>query len=371
MKGFTSRTIVRRISNSEIQSWKRCRRQWWLAWHRGLRLKSVSPLGALAIGGRIHEALATYYVPEGQTRTDPRETLEFLIELDWAIAGLSALFTAEDRKKFQSEADLQRIMLEGYMEWLAETGADQDFEVIAPEAYVEAELSPSLSDTWDMLILIIGRLDVLLRNHYTNLRLFLDHKTTADINGSIKNLRMNPQMRTYRLLVDLTNPDGRPSMGAVYSMLRKVKRTVRATPPFYHRELLTFNPHELESFKKQLLTVVNEILGTEESLNRDHPIEHHFLVPPTVGDHCNRCVFQRECPMFDDGSRVEDALTNRFTVGEPLHYYGKEDLQRHDRTDAGPVPTGRCTVTSHPLRIEARKDDAGVDGTVTDLGTRR
>jgi hypothetical protein len=338
---------IRRFSNSEIQSWKRCRRQWWLAWARGLQLKHVSPIGALAIGGRIHEALASWYVPEGQPRIDPREALELLLVRDLqAVANVAMI--PEDRKKFDSEADLQRIMLEGYIQWLEETGADQDYDVVAPESYVEAELHHSLSDTWDMLILIIGRLDVELMHRVTGARLFLDHKTTADIKTSIKNLRMNPQMRNYRLLIELTNPGDRPVMGAIYSMLRKVKRTVRANPPFYHREYLTFNPLELDAFKKQLYGTIHEILQAEVILNSMKQ-DHNFIVPPTVGDHCNRCVFQRECPMFDDGSRVEDALASRFIVGEPLHYYGKEDLARHDRTEEGRRGAGDPA----PRRVEA------------------
>lgn len=315
-------TRIRRISNSEIQTYKECPRKWWLAWHRGLRPRRVSPLGALAIGTRIHAALAGWYVPEGEKPRDPLVTLtELLAEASKSLMALNA--TPEEYKIFTNEANLQEIMLEGYMEWVAETGADEPYEVIESESYEERVFMeiPLL----DLRVLIIGRLDVRLRRISDGAIMFLDHKTTASILQSIKGLRMNPQMRIYRtLLHGDTNAPG----GAIYSMIRKVKRSIKANPPFYHREELTFNPHELVNFRRQLQGSIHKILADEENLLMT-PESHHTFVPPTPGSHCSYCPFERACPMFDDGSRVEDFINENFVVGEALEYYGREDLTRH------------------------------------------
>lgn len=341
-------TTIRRISNSEIRTFKECRRKWWLGWVLGYQLKQVTPLGALAIGGRLHEALASYYVPDSVGRADPRQTLELLLARDLAAADGQFLLTVEDRKKWQQEVDLQRIMLEGYVEWLDATGADQDYEVIAPEHYVETKWGAGLGAVWERDLRLIGRLDVLLRHRWTGKLLFLDHKTTASIDASLKdNLQMNPQMRMYWLILQLTS-DMRLA-GALYSMLRKVKRTVRATPPFFGRVELEFNDHELRSFEQQLHGTVGEMLSVENMLQTLPEKYHHTYVPPTQGSHCQRCPFRRECVMFDDGSRVWDAMDNRFKKDEPLSYYGRDELRTYDGTNEN----GRGPVPTYPLRVEA------------------
>ena len=50
-----------RLSNSEIQVFKDCRRKWWLNYYRRLQPKQKDYTGALALGSRIHEALDQHY----------------------------------------------------------------------------------------------------------------------------------------------------------------------------------------------------------------------------------------------------------------------------------------------------------------------
>ena len=50
-----------RLSNSEIQVFKDCRRKWWLGYYRRLQPKLQNFTGALALGSRIHEALDRHY----------------------------------------------------------------------------------------------------------------------------------------------------------------------------------------------------------------------------------------------------------------------------------------------------------------------
>jgi hypothetical protein len=267
-------------------------------------------------------ALAGWYVPRGEKPRDPLVTLtELLTEASKSLMAANA--TPEEYKIFASEANLQEIMLEGYMEWIAETGVDEPYEVIESESYVERVFMEV--PLFDLQVVIIGRLDVRLRRLSDGAIMFLDHKTTASILQSIKGLRMNPQMRMYRTLL---HGDANEPGGAIYSMIRKVKRTIKATPPFYHREELTFNPHELENFQRQLRGSISKIFMDEENLIQA-PEGHHVFVPPTPGSHCSYCPFERACPMFDDGSRVEDFINENFIVGEALEYYGREDLTRH------------------------------------------
>ena len=49
------------VSNSELATFKECRRKWWLNYYRGLTPKNVPMHGPLALGTRIHYALEMYY----------------------------------------------------------------------------------------------------------------------------------------------------------------------------------------------------------------------------------------------------------------------------------------------------------------------
>ena len=50
-----------RLSNSELQTFKDCRRRWWLNYYRRLQPKQKDMTGALALGTRIHAALDAHY----------------------------------------------------------------------------------------------------------------------------------------------------------------------------------------------------------------------------------------------------------------------------------------------------------------------
>jgi hypothetical protein len=52
---------VIRLSNSEIQTFKDCRRRWWLTYYRSLKPRNQDFTGALALGSRIHAALDDHY----------------------------------------------------------------------------------------------------------------------------------------------------------------------------------------------------------------------------------------------------------------------------------------------------------------------
>jgi len=129
------------VSNSEVQTFKRCRRKWWLAFYRGLEPLKKKHTGALQIGTHVHKALAAYYQPEGEPHTDPRDALERVLVEAWTeIEGTvdDELIRNTIASEFSKEANLMRAMIEGYVQWLEESGHDEDLEVVAPEAVLVA-----------------------------------------------------------------------------------------------------------------------------------------------------------------------------------------------------------------------------------------
>lgn len=312
---------VRRISNSEIQSFKTCRRQWWLAWYRGLRFRYEAPIEKKHNGDRVHRALAPYYVPDGVQRVDPREALEEAIREDRdalmneLVASGQLPEESEKYAKLIKLNDLERLMVEGYMEWLAETGEDENLEVVAAETYLEVPI-PGFDDN----IRAVGKIDVRAKYFSNGDRVFVDHKT-ADVMPNLDDLERNEQMQYYELLEDLTPGEENRVVGALYNVLRRVKRTARAKPPFYERHLITHNAQRRESFMRRVLGVVEEMREVELDLNAG--LSHHHVAYPTPSRDCNwRCPFASMCTMFDDGSRVEPMLERYYVAGDPLHYYG-------------------------------------------------
>jgi RecB family exonuclease len=323
---------VRLVSNSEVQTYKDCPRRWWLAWYRGLTQRTADVQSPAATGNRIHAALAAYYVPDGETAADPLRTLEQAQREDLAAfeAQIPTSFDDGDwpgsdkvweleHLSLRSQFDLEHAMISGYMEWIVETGVDVELEVIQSEAYVEAIF---VRPTWS--VKLIGKLDARVIHRVTGRRKFIDHKTVGSLHDPV--LGLNQQMLHYQLIEFLNTDEGQVRCdGALYNMLRKVKRTRASKPPYYARVPIDHNIHELTNYQKQLTHAINALESA--SLALDLKVEHHLVVPARPSRDCVwKCQFFRICRMFDDGSRVEDAVEALYEKRDPLSYYGGRHL---------------------------------------------
>lgn len=307
---------LRYFTNSELSTYKRCRRKWWLAYHRRLRLKARSLVGAAPIGTRVHQALEPWYQPAGVERVDPRTALEAVIHTD--KVALIESWTGEPEhldeqiRQFEKESELCRAMIEGYVQWLEETGADSDFEVIASESAVEYEIAPGVS--------LAGRLDTRVRRIHDGALLFLDHKTTDNFTILTRQLPTAEAMQLYEILQRATNPTER-NAGAIYNMLRKIRRSGTAKPPFYERAEVRFNDFQLESAWYRVLGTIADIQRTEDDLSSSPAHPEMFVYPSPTRDCSWDCEFYLLCPAFDDGSRVDAMIDSLYEVGPLLERY--------------------------------------------------
>ena len=317
---------VRLVSNSEVQSFKWCRRNWWLSWYRGLTLPYENYVSAAATGGRIHEALAVMYVPDGVAPGDPLETLLAVQHRDVQAQALKRLEAYGDDEvkvldevdeKLRQQFDLEQAMIEGYVNWISETGADSDWEVVGAEIYAEAPLEVPRSV---FEVKLIGKLDASVRSRVNGVRRFIDHKTVGSLQDPL--LGLNQQMLHYHLIQWLSTPEGEKRCeGALYNMLRKVKRSRASKPPYYARHTINHNRHELETYRAKVTGVITDIINVEHWLEQE--VSEQQLVYPTPSRDCTwKCQFLKVCRMFDDGSRVEAALEELYVQRDPLHYYG-------------------------------------------------
>jgi superfamily II DNA or RNA helicase len=314
------------VSASKLNDWSRCRRKWWLTWVRELSTGD-DQFGARATGTRIHKALAGYYVPDNPV--DPRDGLEEAIAEDWQKVLDKTGITEEHpdydtiKSKWNSTCALERAMIEGYMEWLEETGADAGLQFVSSEQELSADVETVDHHGRYMLVRLMGRLDSRLIKDVNGHRLFMDHKTTDNFARIMKMIQMDPQILMYHLLEFLNTEEGEARCdGALYNMLRKVKRTAKANPPFYQREDIRVSDVQIESFKRWCLAAARDMAEAEERLAEGNdPLD---VVYPTRGDDCSwKCDFYAVCPLFNDGSRVEDMISGVYQEADPWSRYDR------------------------------------------------
>jgi hypothetical protein len=127
----------------------------------------------------------------------------------------------------------------------------------------------------------------------------------------------------YQLLERMTQPKEQHVTGGVYNMLRKVKRSAAAKPPFYMREMIHHNDHELRNFWLRLYGTLSSMVEIEERLNNGE--DHRIVAYPSPMSTCAwDCDFRAVCPMFDDGSHAEGVIESAYRVHDPYARYETE-----------------------------------------------
>lgn len=313
---------TRLVSNSEVQAFKQCRRKWWLAWYRGMTPRKREVRGIARTGTRLHIALDAYY----RSGMDIAAAWGALAEAQAAdkatLAAQSQMPFADAEADLVKDFDLEAAMLEGYFEWLAETGEDSVIEVIATETYVEAEFLEGGGGIPP--VKLIGRLDLRVRDKRSGRRAFMDHKSVqAFANPAL--LGLNEQLLHYRLLefLNTTSADDRCD-AAYYNQLRRVKRGPRSKPPYFMRQTVEHNKHEIDSYTQRMAAVITDMQRVERDMREQPEIAQHLAYPTPSRDCTWKCPFLKVCRMFDDGSRVDAAIEYYYEVGDPLAYYQAE-----------------------------------------------
>lgn len=299
-----------RISNSEIQTFKDCRRRWWFTYYRRLQPKMQDFTGALALGSRIHEALDRYY----STGQPLLEAHSDLVKED--LKKMNDEF--RDTSTLETEAELGRVMLEGYLEWVEMEGIDAELEMISTEEIIERPMM-------DGKVTLQGKIDMRVRRKIDGVRMFRDFKT---VGGSFADFgsqaQMNEQILTYMTLEEAQNTEGERSEGGIFTMLRKVKRGAYAKPPFYDQIEVRHNQFTLRSFFQRLEGTLEDILRVREALDAGESHYKHAYPRPTRD--CKwKCQFFAICPLVDDGSAAEAAISDAFAVADPYGYYKLEE----------------------------------------------
>lgn len=302
------------VSNSEVQTWKSCRRKWYLSYYACLGPRREEKHGPRALGTRVHTCLEAYYVQQLPGALPP----DFVdpIALHDDLVRLDLMEYPEQAEQITKDAQLSRIMLEGYFEWLEESGSDAGMEIIAAEEEVRHEVTLPTGTP----VIIRGKLDLRARQEHDDSVVFLDHKTVGDFTTPTKTIHLDEQLPMYELLLKLTHP-GEKIDGGVYNMIRKVKRSQQAKPPFYMRFEIRHSREEIQTFYLRLMEALEDIEIMRHRL--DEGADPNVVCYPTPTRDCSwKCDFYHVCPLMNRPSdKPEQFLEVAFQKIDPYARY--------------------------------------------------
>jgi PD-(D/E)XK nuclease superfamily len=317
------------MSQSEIFTFQRCPRMWLLKYYLAYTPDADEVTGSRILGTRVHAALEGYYGYD----LDPLAVLHLLYKFELEA---SPEFEAE----LVIERDMASAMIEGYVEWLAETGADAGLTVMGTESEVSVPL-PGLPD-----VILRAKLDRVVLDESTGLLSFVDDKTAAGFERH-EILMLDPQFRFYSLVQKLVAREvpGAPRvLGGIVNTLRRVKRTDRSKPPYFKRDPFRYNEQMINATLLKVTGVAKKIVAARNSLdwiysptgaNGDLAMLESYqalnLAPVPILTDCSwRCPFVSLCPMMDDGSDWVGALvrSGHFRQEDPYAYYERDPLHR-------------------------------------------
>lgn len=317
------------VSNSEIFAAQRCWRNWYLTYYLGMVPTTESPVGNRQLGSRVHTALEGMY----GYQLDPLVVLQILYKA--AIEAFPDYETELLKERQYAEA-----MVDGYVVWLAEEGADADQRVVATETDMTVPLEGAG-------VLLRARMDQVFQRISDGALGFMDYKTGANFEKH-ETLERDPQFKTYALMqrTQARMSPGQPLiMGGQITSLRRVLRTARSTPPYYRRDDFRYNDEQLDAHELKIRRVVSDILAVRAKLDyaRDagmplpdfNRLQRYELPPVPIQGDCDwRCPFTELCPAMDDGSDWSAALvqSGKWRQADPYEYYRDDAMAaiRHE-----------------------------------------
>jgi hypothetical protein len=299
------------LTQSEMSAFLRDRRYWYLAYYRALRKRHDHPY-LPSVGNLYHAGLEAYY----RDKTDPLKVVQLRAELV-----ITPDLPEQAAESLLAAAELAGIMLEGYLEWLKETGADAHLKVLSAEEKVEVLLAPTK-------YVLRGKIDARAVDLRSEAQVQMEHKTVGNLTDLPKTAQSAFQFLTYDLLAYLkaleANDPRLRTDGVLLNMARRVKRTARANPPFYGRHEVRHNTQELRAHWRHIIAIGGEITRARERLDLGE--DHHLVCPPTVSrDSSWSNSFFPVYPLMDDGSDYEAMLADLYEKHDPLSHYEEED----------------------------------------------
>jgi hypothetical protein len=306
---------VRYVTNSEIVDYLTCRRSWAIkhVFHKGQVAEHISE--SRATGTFVHAGLEQYYLSDRQDDIVAAIHYEHAKAIERAVDPTTGLISEDDKNAADRALEFALIIVEGYQEWLAEEGADSDLVLVSAEEAVEHEILPGVK--------LLGKMDTVFLRERDGAKILFDHKVVQNFPDMHKTAHLSPQFKTYLALHKALGEEAWVD-ALVVNMLRKVKRTASAKPPFYERLEVRHNNATLRNHWLQMQSTIERMVVDEMRILDNPKLLEHAIQPTPSRDCSWRCLFYEGCSLVDDGSDWEGYIEVAFTDVNPLERYGQE-----------------------------------------------
>jgi CRISPR/Cas system-associated exonuclease Cas4 (RecB family) len=279
------------ITHSDISQFLTCRRIWQYNYILDFRPKEKLT-GPLALGTRVHAALEAFY---GGETDDP---------VAWIVQkgkdDLAALELADDSKPWDmdnmyDDMIIGKNCIVSYMDWLAETGADDRLETVSVEEKVEVPILGGKA-------VLRGKVDLLQVDISSGLLCVNDFKTYARDDGLREQLERSYQHWCYLIGMQALYPE-RNVECARYTCIRKLKKLPKTAPasPIVQRFTVPATRRNMKTKRAQIERIASEMIYL-----RDQTDPAVFY--PTPGKHCNWCDYRQPCEIADESQEASLAL---------------------------------------------------------------
>jgi hypothetical protein len=308
------------IRNSEVQSFKACRQQWWWAYVKRLKPNDVS--APLTIGTIVHHGLEHWYVPGKKRGTKPWiPALEMYDAFVEEFGRDLIVKDSDDPNKVLTARELIEAMLRGYVD---EYGTDPWMEVVAPEMTFQVIYTDRSGKEFEF----VGTIDGVIRDRRTKELGFLEHKTGAGLEPFGAPEPLDEQSGSYWAFA----PEFLRSIGVLtkkeepqWVLFNRLKKSMPDTRP------TNAEGHALNKPLKEDLVAACERRGLEVKRGMTIPVISELLT----------------------GAGVDVAALGRVSERQPLPRYKRSWVHRSE--DDRAILMDRVAATVQEMRLVRRK----------------
>lgn len=280
------------ITHSDLSQFLTCRRQWHYNYVLDYR-PPERPTGPLALGTRVHSALEAYY--KGET-DDPVAWIDAKGKEDLAALDYDNSAKPWDFTQMYEDMVMGRNCIKLYMEWLEETGADDNYRTVAVEEKVEVPILGGRA-------VLRGKVDLLKEDITSGLMCADDFKTSSDWGGDLRGqLERSYQHWCYLIGLQYCYPD-RNVECSQYTVLRKVKKIPPTPPksPLIQRFTVPATRRAIGAKRAQIDRIATEMLALRDK-------EDLAVFYPSPGRACAWCDYKSPCDLQDESAESALAL---------------------------------------------------------------
>ena len=281
------------ITHSDIAAFLRCRRQWNWSYVSDFRLPERYD-GARALGTRVHSALEWYYAGHGDPIAKHQEL--FLADLEAADDADAPSWVIDQLNK---DCIIGRNCVTGHQEWLADTGADDPYDIVGAEQEVSAEILGGR-------VLLKGKVDVLFRERATGFLVVNDFKTDGGRPGTREQLERSWQHHCYLIALRLSHPEDHVT-SAHYTVMRKIARVASLKSPLVQRWRVPGTTRMADNKLEQLEQLCGDMLDTMEQIEATGASAAY----PSPNHECQWCDFRQPCEVTDESTEAARAMLDR------------------------------------------------------------